>query len=151
MAETKYTEERARIILDAIEEGASDKAAAGLVGIDADTYYRWLKRGAQGEEPFAAFSALAHEAKAKRQLHRVRIINDAAHKDWHAASWLLERSGDAAWHPPTVTQKISQDVNQSGRILVRIEYGDGDGTSDIDPDAPAPPEPEGGGEAGEAL
>jgi hypothetical protein len=120
MAETKYTEERARVILDAIEEGASDNAAAGLAGITAQTYYNWIKAGKAGEEPFLTFLGLAQEAKSKRELRRVRLVENAAFRDWHAATWLLERSGNDAWLPPVARQKITQDVKTDG--TVRIEY-----------------------------
>lgn len=139
MAETKCDDNRSVVILAAIEEGSSDRAAAALGGISPGTFYDWLRRGKAGEEPFATFELLARAAKARREQQRVKVIEDASKTDWRAAAWLLERSYTRNWQPPTVRtdQKVDQRINGKSDLRIRVEYVGDDGPRDTSDDAGA--------------
>jgi hypothetical protein len=71
--------------------------AAEAAGIGRRTYYRWMKRGEQGEEPFADLRAQVHRARAL-----ARIGAEQRVRDEHPLSWLRlgpgrERKGQPGW------------------------------------------------------
>lgn len=51
MAKIKLTEERRKIILEAIGAGNTKETAAALAGISSSTLYNWLARGRDEEPP----------------------------------------------------------------------------------------------------
>ena len=71
--------------------------AAEAAGIDRKTFYRWMKRGEQGEAPFAELKTQVDRARARTRIgaeHRVR--------DEHPLAWLRlgpgrERKGRPGW------------------------------------------------------
>ena len=98
-------------LLVAIKLGAPKNAAAAMAGITAQTLDNWLKRGAEGEEPFAAFKAqfdVDFYAPMKRALI---TINRAALEDARHAEWLLERR-----YPKDFG--LTQKIEQSGEVTV---------------------------------
>ena len=61
-------------------------------GITDRTFHNWMERGEREEEgPFFQFFQAATRARAKGKVKLVRLITNAAHKDWRAAAFLLER------------------------------------------------------------
>jgi hypothetical protein len=86
-----------RAIVREIRRGAFDWVAAEAAGIDRKTFYRWMKRGEQGEEPFAELKAQVDQARA-----RTRIGAEQRVRDEHPLSWLRlgpgrERKGQPGW------------------------------------------------------
>src|SRR6266542_2906721 len=64
-----------RAIVREIRRGAFDWVAAEAAGIDRKTFYRWMKRGEQGEAPFAELKTQVDRARARTRIgaeHRVR-------------------------------------------------------------------------------
>lgn len=58
---TKCTTSLIARVEQRILNGARDEVAAGAEGIDRATHFRWMKRGAEGEEPFGDYcDAVAH-------------------------------------------------------------------------------------------
>ena len=81
---TKYSDEAAARILQALEVGATYELAARYGGISFDTFLRWRKR-------YAGFATHLHAAEGKAALRWLVKINQAAGGDWRAAAWMLER------------------------------------------------------------
>lgn len=81
---SKYTPERVKAILQAIEVGAPYRHAAAAAGIDEDTFTNWKKRHAE-------FSDAVKEAEAKAITGRLARIRLAEPDHWQAAAWWLER------------------------------------------------------------
>lgn len=79
MARGKADERAFAVILDAVREGGSNRAAAAAAGITERALYRWLGRGDVGDAPFASFSAAFQcakdEACAARVMRHVEVIN----------------------------------------------------------------------------
>ena len=86
-----------RAIVREIRRGAFDWVAAEAAGIDRRTFYRWMKRGEQGDEPFAGLKAQVDQARA-----RTRIGAEQRVRDEHPLAWLRlgpgrERRGAPGW------------------------------------------------------
>jgi hypothetical protein len=52
---SKLNDEVQDRILDLIEAGDRPEVAAGVAGVSRSTFFDWMHRGGQGEEPFATF------------------------------------------------------------------------------------------------
>lgn len=81
----------ARVCL-AIREGMALEHAAEHGGIHPSTFFRWMERGAAGEEPFGEFREAVKEAERTCELRALKTIRKGARNgNWTAAAWLLER------------------------------------------------------------
>lgn len=82
-------------IISALSSGAFKKHAANAAGVGERTMNEWLRRGAEGEEPFATFAHEVDVAIARDALRNQAVISQAAvgkaAGDWKAAAWNLER------------------------------------------------------------
>jgi hypothetical protein len=87
---SKYTPERVTLVLDALTAGCTRKTAAAYASVDETTLCRWLKR-------YADFASRVSLAEASCEVAAVATIRAAAKKDWHAASWWLERRRYQDW------------------------------------------------------
>jgi hypothetical protein len=56
-----------RALVDSIRRGTYDWVAAEAAGISLATYYRWMARGQQGEEPWVTFAVEVRRARAQAQ------------------------------------------------------------------------------------
>lgn len=94
---SKFRDDVAKAILDAIGRGATRDAAAGSAGIGGTTLRTWCRLGRRGVEPFAEFqSALLRTAKAA-ELTMAEALFNAGRTDWKAAlAWLVRRN-PAEW------------------------------------------------------
>lgn len=88
---TKYTEDRAKLIIKLLGDGCTRRAAYGSAGIDAATFARWLER-------FADFAESVTRAEAEAEALFTKTIFKAASAydaDWRAAeAWLKRRRRD---------------------------------------------------------
>ena len=76
---TKLTPEVQRTIAQAIRANAYPETAAALAGIDRDSFYEWLKRGAKEESgPYREFSDTIKGALAVGQMRDLAVIDKAA-------------------------------------------------------------------------
>jgi hypothetical protein len=71
--------------------GAYVETAAACSGIHKDTFYEWMKKGARGQKPYAAFAEAVHKAIAESESRDLATILKASTKYWVAAAWRLER------------------------------------------------------------
>jgi hypothetical protein len=76
-------------IVETVRLGNFRETAAAAAGVDVRTMRRWLYRGAQGEAPYAAFSADLDAAEAASEIADIGAI--AAADDWKAIAWRRER------------------------------------------------------------
>lgn len=88
---TKYTDERARRIADALAAGNTRRAAALSAGITERTFERWIAR-------FVGFVAAVEKAEAEAEVAHVATIRSAATDGtWQASAWWLERRRSEDW------------------------------------------------------
>lgn len=123
MPRSKFTEERRRIIVEALEKGHYLTVAAALAKVDTDTIYLWLKRGrAASSGRYYEFARAVEEAMAVAEDVSVAIIDGAAGDDWRAAAWKMERR-----HPDRWGKKERHEVTgkDGGEIVIRLEWPSG--------------------------
>lgn len=105
----KLTPERYEAIIRYVKSGACLNHAAYAVGIDEQTLFSWLKRGA--EEPdglYGIFLDDFNRAKSMSIIRNVGIVQRAASDDWTAAKWLLTvLEPDVYGNKSTVKTEIS--------------------------------------------
>lgn len=111
---TKYTEERAGRILQALSLGATHRLACQYAGIDEETFRQWRKR-------FFGFSDRVTEAEGRASVGWLAKIEQAASDGvWQAAAWKLERR-----YPHEYGRKVTELGNANGKpLVIRIEYDD---------------------------
>ncbi len=80
----KLTPERSQVILEALENGMTQRDASMLAGISEDTLCLWKRTNSDFSEQMGQ-----SVIKYKRKL--MDIITKASEKDWKACAWLLER------------------------------------------------------------
>lgn len=104
---TKLTPEVEETILRHLRTGAFRKHAAEAAGVTEFAFDDWMRRGGEGEKPFAAFVEKVRRVQAEDAIRSQSIITRAQlghiEGDWKAASWNLERKypklyGQAAIH-----------------------------------------------------
>jgi hypothetical protein len=88
---SKLTPELQEKILLHLRVGAYVETAAACAGIHKDTFYEWMKKGARGQKPYAAFAEAVHKAIADSESRDLATILKASTKYWVAAAWRLER------------------------------------------------------------
>ncbi len=99
---SKYTPEIHEQIVSYIRKGYPKTTTFGLVGINADTGWDWLRYGRDQPEKYPHYVRLAEDieqAIAEVQAERVDQILAAAQdpKNWTAAAWYLERTDPQTW------------------------------------------------------
>jgi len=109
---TKLTKELTEEIAQYLRAGNYIETTAALVGINRDSIYEWLKRGAaeqerliknprarlrKREEIYVEFSDTVKKAQAQSEAMLVGLIGKAASKNWTAAAWRLERKFPDKW------------------------------------------------------
>lgn len=105
----------------AVEAGNYIETAAELAGISYDSVHRWLKRGEQGEDPFAAFSKTVKRLTRRAEALAVKRVMAAGEdpRFWAASMTYLERRHPERWG--------RRNEDSSGpKVLVQIGAGQGD-------------------------
>ncbi len=87
-------------IVAVVKGGSLIETAAAVAGVSRSAVYRWLERGRDGEEPYAAFEQAVAQAKAEGESRNVMLIARAGAKDWRAAAWLLARQNPEKYGQP---------------------------------------------------
>lgn len=104
----KYNTRRVNIILKALNEGITQRAAAQLAGISRVTLQRWLQHHDDFREKVEA-------TKAKREQYLVSLVEEYALKDWRAASFLL-KARHAGWSDSKTSQE-NRDLMDRLKIM----------------------------------
>lgn len=96
---TKLTPETHRLIVDALEIGATRKDAAGAAGVTYETFLNWMKRGEESKRGrFFDFFNAASRAECKARLSYLKVIKRASDTgDWRAALEVLKRRDRENW------------------------------------------------------
>ena len=110
---TKLTPKVRDAICEGIRLGMTYKHAAMAAGITERTFYHWVERGKNGDEPYAQFLQALSGAEAEGIRKNLDAIQGASEKDWRAAAWLLERR-----HPAEYGRR--EEVTHAG--AVRFDY-----------------------------
>ena len=90
---SKFTTERKKMVIRALELGATDKIAADAAGVSYSTFRSWVKKGREaGKGIYYNFSMQVQRAKAKGALECLEVIEQGIKsKDFKQAAWMLER------------------------------------------------------------
>jgi hypothetical protein len=107
---SKYTADRIKRLLDAVEMGATITHACGYAGIKTATFYRWLE-----DKP--DFREQVDNAEGKATVKWLLKIEQAANNgQWQAAAWKLERRFPNIYGRRVVEQNVNVDyvVDLSG-------------------------------------
>ena len=90
-------------IVKILEAGNYQKTAYESLGINENTYFKWIQAGEKAQEKEGKLTkseqqylqflqAIKKAIQASRQFH-VKIIKDSAQKgNWQASAWFLERT-----------------------------------------------------------
>ena len=106
---TKYSETLAKGICDALQVGATRKASAEAVGIDYNTFLRWVAR-------FDSFATDVTRAEAKAELRFTTALAKAAQGtesepgDWRAAESWLKRRRRQDWGDSIDIRKLDDET-----------------------------------------
>lgn len=133
----KLTDDVQKKIVGGILLGMSMERAAQAAGIHRVTVFRWLKAGAEGEEPYLTFLRACQQADAECEGGYLRTIKEASlgirnengsAKQWTAAAWALERrfhylAPKGPWIPEQA------DASQSGAAGAGVSLADVVGAS----------------------
>jgi len=84
-------------ILAAIEAGCTRATAAKAAGVDGSTFRRWLRKGREQVEPYAALVEQMAFAEARGEAALLAVIREAAVRHWTSAAWMLERRFPSRW------------------------------------------------------
>jgi hypothetical protein len=79
-------------LLSMARAGVPIKIAVEGAGISRAQFYVWLKKGADGEEPYAEFLADLRTAQATARAQMVLQIRKHGAKYWQAPAWILEHT-----------------------------------------------------------
>lgn len=90
--ESLLTPELQAKLVGFIKVGMYVSIAANMVGISTATLNNWLRRGRNGEQPFADLVAAVEQAFAEAEGGMVSQVRNHGQLDWRAIAWLLERS-----------------------------------------------------------
>lgn len=117
---TKFTQERADRIVQALRDGNFRITAAALAGVSRHTLKSWLARGrAQRRGRYRDFLVRVARAEAEAEADDVRLIHDAATAgDWRAAAWKLGRR-----HPERWGRRRELHVKATGFHQVAVTLG----------------------------
>ena len=134
----KLTSDLQARIVAFLGAGAYVETAASAAGVSKQTLYNWLKRGADGEEPFDGFLDAVERAQGEADIRDLKTIRDAATGGvWQAAAWRLERRHPEKWGRRRVEMTgadggpVSLDVKSLTLVEIVSEIAhDGDGFRD---------------------
>lgn len=122
---TKLTPKLQKEIMTVIRSGNYIETACAYVGINKDTYYEWMKRGAReidrvennpkarvrkDEKKYVDFSKEMTKALAHAEIRDVAIIAKAGETNWQASAWRLERKFPQKWG-----RKENYSIEHSGK------------------------------------
>lgn len=120
--ETLLDEEMFKKLVGLIRIGNYRNTAAAACGIAGSTFDAWLRRGARGEQPFAALADAVEKALAEAEAVKVQKIHTASDEHWQAAAWWLERTSPKKWGRKDALE-LSGDQDAPVKVHV-LKFGD---------------------------
>jgi len=113
----KLTDAVRKSVCEAIACGNYVDVACEYAGISLSSYKRWMRQGATGREPQAAFYRAVKAALPAAEVALVREWHDIAlgSRDWKAIATLLERRYPERWarSERIIPQIQTNDANES--------------------------------------
>jgi len=106
-APSKFSEERAERLLQAVRGGNYLQTACAFAGINYGTMRRWIHKADEPDAPqeYRDFRDAMEKARADAEVASVAKIQKAANEgQWQAAAWFLERSMPDRWAKKDKTQ-----------------------------------------------
>lgn len=113
---SKLTPEVQAKVVEALEKGQYRDVAAKYAGVDERTFYRWMERGAgtaKGDDAFRQFRQAVEKAETETAVRATGLVLAAAHDNWQAAGWWLERKFPEKFARRDYIQLVSQSVQQA--------------------------------------
>jgi hypothetical protein len=115
---SKLTPELQSQICGYVNGGVPIPTACGACGISWNTVQTWLRKGRDGEKPYAEFVAALNQAKNRWEAAAAIRVTKAADKDWKAAAWMLERRRHEIWG---AREKLELTGKGGGAIKVETD------------------------------
>lgn len=116
---TKFNDDVASRIINAVKAGNYLEAAAAFAGISKGTLYDWMRTGTRSKAgKLKAFSDAVEQAMGEAEVRHVLKISEAAKNDWKAAAWHLERKHHKRWG-----RKDSTTLKGDAKKPVHIQHG----------------------------
>ena len=103
-----YSPEIVTQITALLKAGITISSACEIVGISRQTYYNWAEKHPE-------FAEKVKKAIAESELRAVKIILDAAKRDWKAAAWFLERRFPDRWG-----RRDKIEAEQKSHVTIKI-------------------------------
>jgi len=108
-------------IVKLIRQGAYDYQAAQASGIDASTFYRWMKAGEKADSVYHQFCTEVQQARA-----HARTGAEIEVKKGNPLAWLRygpgrERPGEPGW---TETTKLEVSGDKARPLSIKVITGD---------------------------
>lgn len=113
---SKFNQNIAASIIEAIEKGASETAAAEAHGIHRDTLANWRRLGEAGDKRYSAFAAELTRARAACEVDLTGVVFEAAlvDREWKAALEVLARRNPEEWgRKDIVEQRVDKKVQET--------------------------------------
>ncbi len=121
--ETLWTPELQDKLVKMIQAGNYAEVAARACGINTSTFYAWLSRGGQGEEPFANLAKAIEKATAEGELRDFTLIGKHAEKQWQAAAWRLERKLPQRYGRKDSLEVTGDEAKPLSVVAARVDFG----------------------------
>ena len=134
MTPTKFTPDRVKIILWALDQGNYRVTAAHLAGVTYPTFRNWMEKGEIEEVgPFRQFHDSVIQAEAKSESQLLHLVHVQVPTDWKAGMEILKRRHSDRWG------KESREITgaSGGPIQIKVVYEDEPGKSEEDSGANA--------------
>jgi hypothetical protein len=96
-AKLRLTPELQEKVCKAIMAGNYNSVAAGYAGITEATFYRWMAKGREGEQPYLDFFEAVKNAEHSAEVVAVANVRKHWEKNWVAAMTWLERKHQKRW------------------------------------------------------
>ena len=117
----KFSEEKVKTIISAVERGIHPETAAIASGVCKRTFFYWMSKGRQGIEPYADFHEAVRQAEARAELKifdELRAAQDnLGQSDPKQLQFILERRFRGRW---TKQVKIEVEIRLQN-ILDQVE------------------------------
>lgn len=87
-----------KAIIEMVESGVTETAAAEACGIHRDTLCNWKRAGEQGDARYSAFVEDLTRARAESEVRLTKVVIGAAQEgEWKAALEVLARRNPEDW------------------------------------------------------
>jgi len=127
-APSRFNEDRAEKLLQAVRGGNYLETAARYAGISYQTLRRWLLKADEPDAPpeYVAFKEQLEKARADAEVAALAKIQKAASEGaWQASAWYLERSWPERWgRRDTNRVELVGDGGGPVKVVAGIELDD---------------------------